>query len=92
MSKPVTGYSLAVILIICISLTVATTVLALAANKRSEARERTARLTSERAWCSVIITLDDSYRETPPTTPAGKNVAEGIARLRTQFRCPPPKE
>ena len=92
MSKPVTGYVLAVVLLVCISLTLATTLLALVANKRSEERERAARLASERAWCSVIITLDESYRETPPSTAAGKHVAEGIARLRTQFRCPPPKE
>jgi type II secretory pathway component PulK len=92
MRRPVTGYALVVVLIICVSLCVAAAALSLAANTRSEKRETAARHASERTWCSVIITLDDSYRETPPSTSAGKNVAEGIARLRTQFRCPPPKE
>jgi hypothetical protein len=43
---------------------------------------------SERKWCSVVITLDDAWRESPPTTPSGKNMAANIAELRHELHCP----
>ncbi len=43
---------------------------------------------SNRKWCSLVITLDDAYKETPPTTAAGKNVAESLHRLRGELGCP----
>jgi hypothetical protein len=42
---------------------------------------------SNHAWCSVIITLDDTYIKTPPTTDAGRNVALNIHNLRRTFEC-----
>lgn len=44
---------------------------------------------SDRKWCSIVTTLDDSYRETPPSTPAGVNLAAAIADLRRSLECPP---
>ena len=44
---------------------------------------------SERKLCAVVITSDDTYRETPPTTPVGKKQAANFARLRDQLGCPP---
>lgn len=38
-------------------------------------------------WCSIIVTLDDSYRKTPPTTETGKKIAADMHRLRSQFKC-----
>ncbi|MDG4762374.1 hypothetical protein [Micromonospora sp. WMMD710] len=43
---------------------------------------------SERKWCGVVTTLDDAYEVTPPQTPAGRKIAEDIARLRADFGCP----
>lgn len=43
---------------------------------------------SQRKWCSVVDTLDDAYHETPPTTPAGKHLADSIAQLRREIGCP----
>lgn len=43
---------------------------------------------SERKWCSVVSTLDDAYRETPPATAPGRNLAASIADLRRELGCP----
>lgn len=43
---------------------------------------------SERAWCGIITTLDDTYRATPPTTPVGRQIAAAMAKLRRDYRCP----
>lgn len=88
--RPMTGYQGLVVLIAAFSLAAAALALSLQANRRSEAREQQARRASEQAWCSIIVTMDDRYRQTPPTTAAGRNMAAGIANLRTTLRCPPP--
>ena len=43
---------------------------------------------ADQKWCSIITTLDDSWKEQPPTQPSGKNVAAGIADLRREYHCP----
>jgi hypothetical protein len=43
---------------------------------------------SDRKWCSVVVTLDDAWTETPPTTPAGVNLARDFAQLRRHLDCP----
>jgi hypothetical protein len=52
-------------------------------------RDRESRRASELALCGVVATMDDAYRETPPTTPAGRNLAASIAELRQGLGCPP---
>jgi hypothetical protein len=56
-------------------------ILAVAAATTISARALAA---SEARFCELVSTLDDAYSETPPQTPAGKNLAAGIASL----RCP----
>jgi hypothetical protein len=41
----------------------------------------------QRQWCELMISLDDAYRATPPTTKIGQNVASEIRRLRNAFGC-----
>lgn len=43
---------------------------------------------SDRKWCSIVTTLDSSYKQSPPTLPAGRNVARAIAELRDTLDCP----
>lgn len=43
---------------------------------------------SERKWCSVVATIDDSYRAAPPQTATGKQLAADMAGLRRSLRCP----
>jgi hypothetical protein len=52
------------------------------------AADRSARQ-SERRWCGLVATLDDTYRSTPPSTPSGRQVADQIHQLRAEFGCPP---
>lgn len=46
---------------------------------------------SEKAWCDVVSTLDDAYRNpdpgSPPLTARGKKIADGISRVRVQYHC-----
>lgn len=42
---------------------------------------------SNRKWCSLVVTLDETYRQTPPTTEVGRKVAVSINGLRQDFRC-----
>lgn len=42
---------------------------------------------TQRKFCTVVATMDDSYRETPPATVAGRNLAESIAQLRHDLGC-----
>jgi len=50
--------------------------------------ERRDSAVNQRKFCTVVGTMDDSYRETPPTTEAGRNLAASIADLRRQLGCP----
>jgi hypothetical protein len=43
---------------------------------------------SDRKWCSVVITLDDAWRQSPPTTAAGKTMAANMSELRRELHCP----
>lgn len=43
---------------------------------------------SQRQWCGIVTTLDDAYRERPPQSPAGVQMAQDIRRLRGEFGCP----
>lgn len=58
-------------------------------NERSLAREQTAREASERAFCGIIILLDDSYNRTPPATEAGRQLAKAVSNARIVNHCPP---
>jgi hypothetical protein len=42
---------------------------------------------SNRNWCSLVNTLDDTYRQQPPTTPTGRQVAAEIHALRVRLGC-----
>lgn len=46
---------------------------------------------SEQKLCAVVITSDDTYRTTPPTTPVGKVQAANFSRLRLELGCEPYK-
>lgn len=42
---------------------------------------------SNQQWCTLIVSVDDAYQESPATNPSGKRVAESIHKLRTDFGC-----
>lgn len=60
----------------------------------SDRKDDEARVESDRRWCTLLDNLDRAYKEIPPSTPTGRNVAQEIHRLRTDpqptgFGCPP---
>lgn len=42
---------------------------------------------SERKWCSIVVTLDDAYRQTPPSSTVGRQLAADMAQLRRDLGC-----
>lgn len=42
----------------------------------------------DRQWCALVSTLDDTYRQQPPTTDLGRQIAAEMHRLRQRFGCP----
>jgi hypothetical protein len=42
---------------------------------------------SERKWCGMMVGLDEAYKETPPNTATGRNIAREIRYLRESFDC-----
>lgn len=77
LSQPVNGYGLIVILFTCIGLVAASLAISMAVARGSA-----------RQFCDIVVAQTDSYRETPPKTPAGINVARRMEALRGQLGCP----
>ena len=61
--------------------------LARASTEDAVARERAARRATELAMCVVVTTFTDAYKNEPPTTAAGREVAEGMTGLRLAYHC-----
>ena len=62
-----------------------------AAEQDRAARAELARVQAEQraALCGMVVLMDDAYRQTPATTPAGKNLADAIGEARQKLGCPP---
>ena len=88
-------YSWIVVVLVPIMASIGVLVISLEVNDRSIERERQARLTAERerqasdrAFCGIVVLLDDSYRRSPPSTPAGRDLARAVNEARYGYRCP----
>lgn len=42
---------------------------------------------SNRKWCSIVLLFNNTYKSQPPTTPAGKRLAEYMNTLAIDFEC-----
>lgn len=92
MRQPVTGYGLAVVLILCISLTIASLAVSYVARRNTELK-----------FCSSVASSTateqrklDAYRREPPPTPAGKAQMREVevslrswSELGRRLGCPP---
>lgn len=47
---------------------------------------------SERKLCALVVSQDDNFHRTPPSTPLGKEQARNFANLRRAYGCPPYQE
>lgn len=43
--------------------------------------------TNLRQLCSIVVTLDDTYRQTPPTSELGRKIAAEFDALRVHLGC-----
>jgi hypothetical protein len=43
---------------------------------------------SNRNWCALVSNLDDAYRQNPPTSPVGRQIAADMHNLRVRLGCP----
>lgn len=59
--------------------------------KRQEQAQALARETGRVLACNLFSSILDTYDETPPTTPAGKNQQKTWLVLYRQSRCQPPR-
>ena len=83
-------YSWLVVVLVPIMASVAVLVVSLRVNQRSIERERTARVASERAFCQILVLIDNSYHQSRPVkgTPS-YDLSRAIANARTVNHCPP---
>jgi hypothetical protein len=59
-------------------------------HQRQEADQRAAaaaRAASRAGTCQLVVAFDELYKETPPATPAGQNVARLWAEYRRALAC-----
>lgn len=42
---------------------------------------------SNHQWCEIVKAVDASYKERPPETPSGQELAAEFARLKQEFGC-----
>jgi hypothetical protein len=43
---------------------------------------------TEHKFCTIVASVDDQYKKTPPATAAGRETAANWARLRSALGCP----
>lgn len=55
--------------------------------RETEQRVLEANRESDRQWCDIVTTFDDTYRVTPPTTETGKRIAASFRQMRVSFGC-----
>jgi len=42
---------------------------------------------SNQRWCGMVVTLDNTYRDKPPNSDLGRQLAEEFKKLRHDFGC-----
>lgn len=42
---------------------------------------------SNSQWCSLVVTLDDTYTQNPPASEVGRKIAQSMHNLRSNFKC-----
>lgn len=84
-------YSWLAVLLSAITLPVVALIVSIQLNQNATERaikqERESRRATEVAMCVVVRTFTEAYKNEPPTTAAGREVASGMAGLRRAYRC-----
>ncbi len=61
--------------------------ISLGVQQRSEQRDREAREMQRQSICALVVSLDDNYHSTPPTSDVGRKNAASPAQLRVALGC-----
>jgi hypothetical protein len=86
-AKHPTAYSmltLAVGMLACMAIAV---LISVQASDRAIERDRQSRQEARKASCLLINQINNAYKEDPPVSTAGKNVAEAWTRVARAFGC-----
>jgi hypothetical protein len=86
--RPLTGAAQAIVLALVVIALITSNVV-YTNHVNAESVERHARQSEQvaRAWCALIVPLDERYRARPPQTPEDQRVANTIRDLRIVYRC-----
>lgn len=83
-------YSWLVVVLVPIMASVAVLIVSLRVNQQSIKREHAAFVQSQRAFCGIVILLDDTYRlKPPPPGSTTERLAQAVAYARAANNCPP---
>jgi hypothetical protein len=80
-------YAMTVTFVVTIAFAAASVLYANHAAEQAVERSNEIDRESNRRWCALLTTLDDAYKQTPPKTDAGRNLAAETVRLRREFGC-----
>lgn len=80
-------YALMVSFLACVVVAVGSVWYADVAAEKANARANAERAESDRRWCDLMAALDDAYKQNPPTTPAGLDIASKVHKLRVDLGC-----
>lgn len=80
-------YAMTVTFVVTIAFAGASVLYANHAAERAAERAEQIDRESNRRWCTLLVTMDEAYRASPPATPAGKTMAAEVTRLRAEFGC-----
>jgi hypothetical protein len=88
-------YAITVAFVACLVVAIASVGYASWVNDQSQQRAEkgqaelaTAQAQQRAALCGMVVLMDDAYSKTPPTTAAGRNLADAIAVARMRLNCP----
>jgi hypothetical protein len=81
LSRPVNGYGLVAVFASSVGLVIASLLISLHVAHDSASQ-----------FCDIVVASTDAYRETPPKTAAGRNVARRMEALRDRLGCPIEKD
>lgn len=80
-------YALVITMLLVLAVGVNSVVYANSVGRKAERTSNETVAKSQQAWCAVINTLDEAYKQIPPTTQFGRQLADSIHNLKAQYHC-----
>lgn len=80
-------YAMTVTFVVMVAFAAASVLYANHAAEQAERRAEQIDRESNRRWCALLVTMDDAYESSPPSSEIGRTMAYQVSRLRTEFGC-----